>query len=147
MIGNKPKPSDQLVASAPAVRFATDEAAQTVLGSLRSTYDNAVTFANQQAALADACQADMDKWAAEIEERKAWIEERKAWIEERDLEKRAALQQAQRGRDAAKGAADTLAVLGAPVPPANGELSHDPDGAWSRVDAAHDALNASGGAR
>lgn len=146
MIGNKSKPSpgDQLVASGPVpvpvVQFADDETAATVLNPIRQTYDNAVAYARQQQEQADAAQRDIDKWEQEIRDRRAWIERR-------ELDRQAALQQVQRAQNAAKGAADTLAVLGAPVPPANGELSHHPDVLIDRIGAAHAEQAAAEGVR
>ncbi|MCC5574554.1 hypothetical protein IMZ11_02725 [Microtetraspora sp. AC03309] len=135
--------NDQLVAPAtPAVKFATDEAAQTILSGLKTQYDNATTFAAQQVTLADKCQAEIDAWAKEIEARQQEIRDRQAWIEQRELEIRQAQQRTQQGRDVAKGAADTLALLGAPVPPPAGELSHNPDELISRIDAAHNEQDA-----
>lgn len=117
---SKATTSDRLVAPAPAVQFADDETAATILTPIRQTYDTAVAYVAQQQALAEACQGDIDRLRREIEDRKRLIDQR-------ELERQAALQQVQRGQAVAKGAADTLALLGAPVPPAGGELSHAPD--------------------
>lgn len=125
------KPTDQLVAPAPVppVQFADDETAATVLNPIRQTYDSAVAFAVQHQAQADASQREIDRLRQEIREREALIDQR-------ELERQASLQQVQRGQNAAKGAADTLALLGSPVPPANGELSHAPDVTLARFNGA-----------
>lgn len=142
---------DQLVAPAtapvPPVEFADDETAQTVLNPIRQTYDNAVAWAAQHQAQADAAQADVDKWRQEIEDRQREIREREAWIEMRSREQQAAKLQVQRGQNAAKGAADTLALLGSPVPPANGELSHAPDVTLARFNGATDEQREAEGVR
>ncbi|MBX6386662.1 MAG: hypothetical protein IRZ07_27415, partial [Microbispora sp.] len=91
------KGSDQLVASAPvavpAVQFPDDETAQTIIGPVKTTYDNAVAYARQQQEQADAAQRDIEQWQQEIRDRQAWIERR-------ELERQAALQQVQRGQNA-----------------------------------------------
>lgn len=137
---------DQLVPGQP-VKFVTDEAAQTILAGLRTQYDSATTYASQQTVLAEKCQAEMDVWSREIEDRQREIRERQAWIEQRQLEMRQAHQAAQQGYDVAKGAADLLAHLGAPVPTPAGELSLTPEGSLGRFNAATDEQRAAEGSR
>ncbi|WP_204061445.1 hypothetical protein [Microbispora corallina] len=134
MRGNKP--TDQLVAPAPAVHLPDDDTAQTVIAPNRQTYDYAVAHVAQHSGVVDTCQTDIDGWNQEIDSLERQINERRAWIEMRTREQEAARQQVLRGQKAAKAAADILALLGAPVPPANGELSHAPDVAHERFNAA-----------
>lgn len=122
------------------VAFPTDEAGATILNGLKTHYDTAAAWTVQQSDLAAQCQKDVEKWLQEIRERQAWIEQR-------ELAGRQAQQESQRGRDVAKGIADLLAHLGAPIPPPNGELSHDPDGSLGRFNAATDEQRSAEGAR
>lgn len=141
------KNSDRLVATtppAPAVQFPDDETAQTVLTPIRTTYQQASAYVTQQQTLADACQRDIDRLQQEIDRLQQEIGTRRTQIDTRELERQAALQQVQRGQNVMKAAADTLALLGAPVPPPNGELSHDPDAALARFQTAHDELQTGG---
>lgn len=134
--------ADQLVATSPPVKWASEEAEKTIVTVLKTQYDNAVNWAQQQTAAGDGMHAEIEQWAQEIRDHEQAVRERNAWIERRTLELRQARLNAQTGRDVAKGAADTLALVGSPIPPANGELSHDPDGTLDRFDAAHDQQQA-----
>lgn len=56
-----------------------------------------------------------------------------------NVERNHAREEAQRQRDVAKGIADLLALAGAPIP--TEQLDVLLDGAWGRVERAHDELN------
>ncbi|WP_141703718.1 hypothetical protein [Planobispora rosea] len=129
------KSEDQLVApaSTPVVRFASDEAAQTVIAPIRAQYEQVAAFVAQQMTLAGQKLARVGDLTREADQL--------------SLEARQHEYQAQQGSDVVKGLVDTLAALGVEVAPLNGELSHTPDLATARWNAAVDEQNAAEGLR
>lgn len=130
--------TDQLVAPSPAVTFATEAAGARVVAEIKAKYDEAARYATSQGGMA----VQRGEEIAQLEKE---IAEKQAWVIQKDGEKRQAEQEARAAQDVARGYADVLALAGVRVPPLGGELSHDPDGNLTRLSAAHDELERSGG--
>lgn len=129
--------NDQVVAG-PAVVFATQHAADKVVGDLKALFSSAAHYAEQQGTQAIQKGEEIRQLQKEINERQAWVLQKKGEMDQLDNESRHA-------RDTAKGYADLLAQAGVHIPPYGGELSHNPDAAIDRLGAAHEELNRSGG--
>lgn len=129
--------TDQLVANtpAPAVKFATTEAANAVLGGLYQTYTLAAD------AVRDS-ETHAQRISQEIAQRQAQINQLNAENEHANVEKQSALGRAQVNRDIAKGASDALTVLGSPIPSEQADVLRD--GNWARVEQLHDELDRGG---
>lgn len=126
--------NDQLVAPAPTVVFATDQAKEQIVADLTTRYQQASHYAANR-------WGDAAKNREAVSALKTEISERMALIELRDTEMQQAEMDAQNGRDVAKGLADLLAVAGVQIPPYGGELSHNPEGAIRNFESAHDELD------
>ncbi|MGW4406568.1 hypothetical protein ACWEJ6_21240 [Nonomuraea sp. NPDC004702] len=129
---------DQLTAPMPPVVFATQQAAEKVVGDLKSLFNQAAHHAESQGTLAVQKSEEIRVLQQEVNERMAWISQKQTELDQFEAESRAA-------RDVARGYADMLAAAGVHVPPPGGEQSWDPDGNIARLGAAHDELERVGG--
>ncbi|MEV7013462.1 hypothetical protein [Streptosporangium sp. NPDC051022] len=163
----QPSPADQLVhPPAPVVRFATDAAAQSVIGPIRDRYEQAAAFAYAEWQQADKAETDIAAYQRDIADAEKRIAEdqqlvsdREQQIQRRTLDRQQHLTHAQQGADVANPNAQYLNWSGVQVPEvirplplplvdtttaaANGlglELSGDPDGNLARFNEAHDSL-------
>jgi hypothetical protein len=125
--------NDKLVSPAPTVQFKSDEAAQSVIAHIRSQHEQMSVYGAQQTALAMQKGEEIDRLRRQIDQL--------------DLEKHQHETYARQAREVADGAADTLALLGFPIPPQGGDLSSDVDGSLDRFHAAHNELAAEEGVR
>ncbi|MGA4989953.1 MULTISPECIES: hypothetical protein [Nonomuraea] len=130
--------TDQFPAPSPAVVFVTEHAAQRIVAELTAKYQEAARHATSMGGTA------IQK-GEEIAQLEKEIAEKQAWVIQKDGEKRQAEAEARAAQDVAKGYADMLAAAGVHIPPFGGELSHAPDGALERFDAAHADLERAGG--
>lgn len=128
--------SDQLVAPAPAVVFATEAAGARIVAELKAKFEEAARYATSQGGMA----VQRGEEIAQLEKE---ITEKQAWVIQKDGEKRQAEAEARAAQDIARGYADMLAAAGVRVPPPGGELSYTPDGNLDRFAAAHDELERS----
>lgn len=134
--------NDQMVG--PAVVFATAEAEQRIAAEMRAKFDEAAQYAIAQGGMAVQLGEDLAQVEREIKDLERQLNERHVMASEKSGDKRQAELNARHCHDVAKGYADMLAAAGVQIPPYGGELSHNPDGALDRLDAAHEEHNRSG---
>ncbi|WP_157253123.1 hypothetical protein [Nonomuraea typhae] len=139
--------NDQLVVPAPAVRFATEEAQNTVLGAVyqqftqaKNTAEGKVEQARQKAEEIAKRQEEINHLHGEIERINLHINALERENTEAHRERVAALSFADGQRAIAKGAGDTLALLGHAVH--EDQLDFLRAANWERVEQLHDALPA-----
>jgi multidrug efflux pump subunit AcrA (membrane-fusion protein) len=134
------------------VRYATDEAKNTVLGAIYQQFINAKNHthghevvASQRSEDIAKRQLDINHTNAEIKRLTALREGLEAENTQADQEREAALAAAQAQRHIARGAVDTLALLGHSVP--EEQLDFLRAANWERVEKLHDELDAANGVK
>lgn len=109
-MGSNENSADLLVhPPTPAITFATDAAAQSVIGPLKEQYEKAAAFAYTEWRKADECDADMAAWRKEIAERDRWIQQRGLARQQHNLH-------AQQAVDVANPIAEMLGAAGVQAP-------------------------------
>lgn len=134
--------NDQLVHAAP-IAFPSTEVANTILSGIYLQFQTAAEVTRKQEAVAFERAEDIARRQGDINHHNQEIARLEVENTEADRERNEALAFAQRQRDLAKGAADTLAFLGHPIPAEQLDVLRD--GNWARVEKLHDELDATQG--
>ncbi|GAA4221422.1 hypothetical protein FHR32_005079 [Streptosporangium album] len=142
------KASDQLVAPVPTTpAWPNDEVRQTVTQNNQAAYYRHFEQYKQRGAAARKLTADCDQLSREVADAKRVLDDAQHRYDEKVHAQRVEAHYEQVEYDTAQGYAVACASLGAPVPPPDGELSHDADGKTARWSAAVDEQNAAEGVR
>lgn len=144
--------NDQLVAPAPAVRYETEEAKNSILGAIYQQFINSKNgthahegVASQRSEDIANRQLDINHTNAEIKRLTSLREGLEAENTQADRERTEALAAAQAQRHIARGAVDTLALLGHSVP--EDQLDFLRAEAWDRTGKLHNELEAEKGVK